>query len=174
MTEIAYVTGDATLPQSSKNTIICHSCNDLGVFGAGFVVPLGERYPQVKEQYLTWSKTRISGITPFGLGEVQFVKINPQLWVANLIGQKGIGFRNGSPVRYDALHDGFVKVADFAVTQSAEVVMPRIGCGLGGGDWRIVEKLIRQTFLRKEVPVIICDLSQVKKEDPGAGPIFGW
>lgn len=174
MTEITYVTGDATLPQSANTTIICHSCNNLGVWGAGFVVPLGQKYPESKEKYLSWASSRISGVTPFSLGEVQFVKINPKLWVANLIGQKGVGFRNGIPLRYDALHDGFVKVADFAVTQSAEVVMPRIGCGLGGGDWDIVEKLIKQTFLRKEVSVIICDLSSPKKETPSADPIFGW
>jgi O-acetyl-ADP-ribose deacetylase (regulator of RNase III) len=177
LTEISYVVGDATLPQSAKTTIICHSCNDIGAWGAGFVVPLGQKYPEAREKYLEWSGRAPSNIgaitTPFKLGEVQFVKINPQLWIANLIGQKGVGFRNGPPVKYDALYDGFVKVADFAVSQSAEVVMPRIGCGLGGGDWNVVEKLINQTLIRKGVSVIVCDLPQPKKEID-AEPTFGW
>jgi len=175
MQEIQYVVGDATLPQSQNNTIICHSCNDLGIFGAGFVIPLGNRYPIVKEQYLEWSKSSPSG-QPFRLGEVQFVQVDPKIWVANLIGQKGVGFRSGPPVRYEALYEGFAKVADFAIAHTADVVMPRIGCGLGGGEWKTVEKLITQTLCRKEIIVRVCDLPSSHKEtiDVADRPIFGW
>lgn len=172
MQEIKYVVGDATLPQSPNMTIICHSCNDLGLWGSGFVIPLGNRYPLAREKYLEWAKSLNSSNTPFRLGEVQFVRVDSKIWIANLVGQKGVGFRNGPPVKYDALYDGFNKVADFATTQVADVVMPRVGCGLGGGAWLTVEKLITQTLCRKNISVTICDLPP--KEPHNDTPIFGW
>jgi O-acetyl-ADP-ribose deacetylase (regulator of RNase III) len=158
MREIKYVVGDATRAQTDNMTIICHSCNDLGLWGSGFVVPLGNKYPIAKERYSKWAKSADFNSTPFRLGEVQFVKVDPKIWVANIIGQKGVGFQKGPPVKYDALYDGFNKVAEFATTQMADVVMPRIGCGLGGGSWETVEKLISQTLLRKGISVTVCDL----------------
>lgn len=172
---IIFVVGDATLPQSANNTIIAHSCNDLGVFGAGFVVPLGNRYPTVREKYLQWAQDRkTEDNKPFELGEVQFVKVENTLWVANIIGQKGVGFKRGPAVQYEAIYDGFNKVAKFAKNALAEVVMPRIGCGLGGGDWVIVEKLIEQTFVKNGVKVTVCDLPSKEDVSPNVGPIFGW
>lgn len=171
---IIYKIGDATLPQSEVPTIIAHSCNDLGVFGAGFVVALGKRYPLAKSSYLEWASNKKFENIPFQLGEVQFVNVSqdPVLWVANMIGQKGIGFKKGPPVRYEALHEGLGKVAKFAKNINAEVVMPRIGSGLGGGDWSIVEKLIEQTLIKSGIPVVVCDLGDVViKNDE---PIFGW
>jgi len=174
MREIKYVVGDATLPQSPNNTVICHSCNDLGVWGSGFVVPLGNRYPKAKEDYIQWAKSLTPSPRPFRLGEVQFVQVGSQIWAANLIGQRGIGFRRGPPVKYEALYDGFNKVAEFAVANSADVVMPRIGCGLGGGSWDTVEKLILQTLSRKGVEVVVCDLQAAATEESHDAPIFGW
>lgn len=171
MKSINYATGDATLPQSDQPTIICHSCNNLGAWGAGFVVALGARYPITREKYLEWYQALWKDV-PFKLGEVQFVEINPQLWVANLIGQDGVGFKRGKPVRYEALHQGFVTIARFAQQRGAEVVMPRIGCGLGGGDWNVVEGLITRTLLMNGVEVYVVDLPQETTED--AEPVFGW
>ncbi|MFC2442266.1 MAG: Appr-1-p processing protein, partial [Capnocytophaga ochracea] len=49
-------------------------------------------------------------------------------------------------------------IADFAYEINAKVQMPRIGCGLAGGSWDRIEKLIRQTLLRKNIEVFVCDL----------------
>ena len=38
MTNIAYVQGDATQPQGTGARIIVHICNDIGGWGAGFVL----------------------------------------------------------------------------------------------------------------------------------------
>lgn len=51
--KIHYIIGDATLPieTEAENRLIVHCCNTLGAWGAGFVVPLGRRYPLAKEGY---------------------------------------------------------------------------------------------------------------------------
>lgn len=158
---IKYRDGDATLPQSNNPTIICHSCNNLGVWGAGFVVPLGRRYPQARQEYLKWAKIGCL------LGEVQFVEVGPLLWVANIIGQEGVISKNNPhPVSYEALKKGFTAVADYACVRGAEVVMPRIGCGLGGGSWREVEKVL-DVFTDRAVSVWVVTLPT---ESSLAGP----
>ena len=36
--------------------------------------------------------------------------------------------------------------------------MPRIGCGLAGGDWNKVEKIINETLIDKGIEVYVYDL----------------
>lgn len=33
--------------------------------------------------------------------------------------------------------------------------MPKIGCGLAGGDWNVVEKIIKNTFIKEEIEVYV-------------------
>ena len=89
-----------------------------------------------------------------------FVSVEEKIWVANLIGQHNIyKDENGDPpIRYEAVKKGLQQIADFAYEINAKVQMPRIGCGLAGGSWDRIEKLIRQTLLRKNIEVFVCDL----------------
>jgi hypothetical protein len=36
--------------------------------------------------------------------------------------------------------------------------MPRIGCGLAGGKWEVVGKIVEEELLRSGVPVTVYDL----------------
>ena len=51
-----------------------------------------------------------TGSVPFALGNVQFVKVETGLCVANIIGQAGITKRNQTtpPIRYDAIRKGLI------------------------------------------------------------------
>jgi hypothetical protein len=40
--------------------------------------------------------------------------------------------------------------------------LPRVGCGLGGGDWMVVERMIRQEL--KECTVTVVDYERTKSE----------
>ena len=154
--EIIYAVGDATLPQGQGPGIIAHVCNDIGQWGKGFVVPLGKRYPDAEKQYREWFQ---QNAPPFALGRVQFVEVAPDLWVANMIGQRGIARRGGlPPVRYDALRECLRCVGEFALEQKAYVQMPRIGCGLAGGKWEEVSLLIEEELIANDVQVTIYDL----------------
>ena len=48
MKTIKYLLGDATSPDLSTRPLIAHICNDIGAWGKGFVVPLGQKYPKAK------------------------------------------------------------------------------------------------------------------------------
>jgi O-acetyl-ADP-ribose deacetylase (regulator of RNase III) len=90
------VKGDATAPQAEGNKIIVHVCNDLGGWGKGFVVAISRRWPEPERQYRQWHRGRASH--DFGLGAVQLVAVQPDLWVANMVAQHGCG-REGRDLR---------------------------------------------------------------------------
>ena len=155
MKDIQYTKGDATAPQSEGNKIIVHICNDIGGWGKGFVMAISKRWKKPEKQYREWFKSKDG----FELGKVQFVQVEEDLWVANLIGQHKINKNeNGNaPIRYDAIEDGLKEVSLFAKENNASVHMPRIGCGLAGGKWEMIEPIILKTLSNNDVEVVVYD-----------------
>jgi O-acetyl-ADP-ribose deacetylase (regulator of RNase III) len=153
--EINYLKGDATNPASSGNKIIVHVCNDIGGWGKGFVMAISKRWKEPEKRYREWFKSK----TGFSLGEVQFVKVEDDLWIANLIGQHKINKdeMGNAPIRYEAILSGLEKVAQFASENDATVHMPRIGCGLAGGTWDKIEPLIKSALAEKNIEVTVYD-----------------
>lgn len=178
---ITYLTGDATKPEGSGPKIIVHIANDIGAWGSGFVLALTRRWREPEVFYRTWHKHRIPAMTShicrvemgemsdrlvemtgiFGLGQSQLVNVERGLYVLNMIAQRGIA--EGGPraegrvpaVRYDALALCLRQANRFAKDLGASLVMPRIGCGLGGGTWDKVAPLIERFVL---VPATVYDL----------------
>jgi hypothetical protein len=113
--EINYTKGDATNPTEKGNKIIVHICNDIGGWGKGFVRAKSKRWKQPEQQYREWFKTK----DYFNLGQVQFVQVEEELWVANLIGQHKINKdENGNaPIRYESILLGLEKVENLQWTK---------------------------------------------------------
>ena len=156
MLTINYVKGDATRPQGEGPKIIVHICNDIGGWGAGFVLALSKRWPLPEQNYRNWYKDG----TKFRLGEVQMVQVEPDIWVANLIGQRDVvKDENGNPpIRYKAVYLGMEKLEKKAQKLKASVHMPRIGCGLAGGRWNKIEPIISENLIDQGIPVTVYDL----------------
>ena len=157
MTRITFLKGDATKPDATGPRMIVHICNDIGGWGKGFVLALSKRWKAPEIEYRRWYVDRTEN--DFGLGSVQFVLVEPNFWVANMIGQHGIerGQTGEAPIRYDAVQSCLKKVAQFANEHNCSVHMPRIGCGLAGGRWEEIEKLIENTCLASHIPVFVYD-----------------
>lgn len=155
MKEIKYIKGDATQPIDNGNKIIVHVCNDIGGWGKGFVMAISKRWTEPERQYRDWFKSK----SEFELGAVQFVKVEEDLWIANLIGQHKINKdeKGNAPIRYEAISEGLIKVSEFALSHNASVHMPRIGCGLAGGKWEVVEPIILETLSERNVEVTVYD-----------------
>ncbi|MFD6034958.1 macro domain-containing protein [Streptomyces griseoincarnatus] len=156
MAGIRYVRGDATVPSVKGVKVIAHVCNDIGGWGKGFVLALSRRWPEPEAAYRAWHRDRTAN--DFGLGAVQLVQAERYVWVANMIGQRGV--RTGSkgvPVRYEAIDTALDRLAGHALELGASVHMPRIGCGLAGGRWSRVEPLVEERLVRRGVPVTVYD-----------------
>lgn len=143
--------GDATQPQGgTEDKIIVHVCNDKGGWGAGFVLALSRKWPGPERAYRKLQK--------YELGRVQFIEVEFGVWVANMIAQHGYRHVDGvPPIRYDAVEDCLLKVAQWAEDRGASVHMPRIGCGLAGGKWPDIEERVARTLLARGIDTYVYD-----------------
>lgn len=151
---IEYVIGDAVYPDPRAEAIIVHCANNVGKWGKGFTGALSRRWPAPEKCYRRWAAGKTG--QPFKLGEVQFVHVSANIVVANLIGQDGVrypGSEAPAPIRYDAVETGLRRVNKMADRLRTSIHMPRIGCGLAGGEWSKIEEIIMQTILHASVTV---------------------
>lgn len=159
---IKYLTGDATQPcESGKQiNIIAHIVNNRGLWGRGFVMSLGNRYPETEEYY-----RYLSGHKALILGNTNFVKIHTHLWVCNMVAQDGVrSIINRNPLGdYSHLKGCLYQLRTIAFGYDAAIHMPRIGTGFAGGDWRIIRKMINE--LLSDIPVFVYDLPKETYDD---------
>jgi O-acetyl-ADP-ribose deacetylase (regulator of RNase III) len=156
---INYMNGDATQPTVPGPKIIAHVCNDIGGWGRGFVLSVSKAYPEAEKAYRSWFQGNPEHASlPFQLNEVQLVKVADDVHVANMIAQHGIFTKNGvPPIRYDALKRCLQNVRVCATVLGASVHMPRIGCGLAGGEWNKIVPIIDENL--KGVSVFVYDFT---------------
>jgi O-acetyl-ADP-ribose deacetylase (regulator of RNase III) len=157
---LTYVKGDATEPAGTGPRFIIHCCNDIGLWGAGFVLALSRRWIGPEECYYRLEEA------PGGyeLGNIQIVEVDEDLYVVNLIGQHGVGTRGSStpPIRYDAIRRGLKQIAIAALDEdyrgpykSVAIHAPKFGAGLAGGDWSVIEQLIQEELVDKGLAITV-------------------
>lgn len=149
--KITYLVGNATCPTGDGHKVIMHICNNIGAWGKGFVVPLGNKYPLARKMYLSCEE--------YGLGTVQFVLAPDDVLIANMVAQNGVkSFVNPTPIDYDALRECLDIVFKTAKAEDRSVHAPKIGSSLAGGDWDIISKIIEDVSDKHDVPCFIYTL----------------
>ena len=153
--QISYLKGDATQPVGEGNKIIAHICNDVGGWGKGFVLAISKKWKEPAKQYKNWYKSQ----EDFALGKVQFVQVEDDVWIANIIGQRDIRPNRDKepPIRYSAVEMGMLEIAKFAKETNASVHMPRIGCGLAGGKWESIEPILNHELVSSGIDTYVYD-----------------
>ena len=128
--KIQYITGDLF---SSNETRLIHSVNARGIMGGGLALIIKNRFPKVFQEY-----RKIYETTGLKLGEIYPVEVDGKV-IINAVMQDGFGTHQRQ-TDYDAVLSGFRKVEEQFPNQT--IIMGRIGSGLGGGDWKIIENII--------------------------------
>jgi len=167
---IKYLYGDLfDLVKDYESVVIPHVCNNKGAWGAGFVLPLAKKYPITRQEYLNWYNSTYSNeIIPdtppeviiegdnLDLGEIQFIKVEPKIYVCNMVAQTRGGER---PLYYNHLckcMDELANVMERCVSPSlTHILCPQFGAGLAGGDWNIIKQLINDCWIRAGLNVTI-------------------
>lgn len=157
------ISGDVTSPIfDTPLAIIPHCCNDLGVMGAGVAFAIRKKWPKAFELYKRWyqeghyQKPGQTNLTPFRLGEIQAVKVAPDIAVINMIGQAGIrGASNRPPIRYGSLAWAMLTVKQVAVKHQASIHCPMFGSALAGGNWDVIEQMIFEHWTDYDIPVTV-------------------
>ena len=131
--------GDILSPSSG---IVVQGCNAQGVMGSGLAKSIRDRCPQAYTLYR--AEFEKNGLR---LGQVVWVPPTPTtpFWIANGITQQFYG-RDPSVqyVDYSALRNVFKEVKQKAIDLSLPVHYPKIGAGLGGGDWTTIHDIIQE------------------------------
>lgn len=134
---IDYRKGD--LLQATDVDVIIHGCNCQRVWGAGIARQIRNKWPDVYERYLDMTHL-IKGKALLGNSYVVRNKNGPDIVAAHTQLNYGRGRRQ---VNYAALANA---LWDFKHGYFSDVnnvyAMPMIGCGLAGGDWNIVSKIV--------------------------------
>lgn len=152
-----YVQGDATL---AGNGFLLHVCNDIGLWGAGFSGAISRRWIFPEQVFKACFKKRLQA-SP---GHIQMVPVSATLVVVNMIAQRGVtNPKNRHPLDYQALRICLLEVEAHMTmnvfgTYPRVLHMPRIGCGLGGGNWDNVFSVIESVWGNSDINITVYDV----------------
>ena len=136
--------------------IIVHQVNCQGAFGSGVAGQVANLYPHVKKEYITYvndAKKEYNFDTSKLLGNVLIVEISPKgKYIANVFGQEFYGYGGEVYTDRKALIEGIKDVKEFAKENGLSIAIPsKIGCALGGENWNVISKKIKNIFKDGEV-----------------------
>lgn len=164
MPNLAYLKGDLIeLARQGKFRAIGHGANCFHLMGAGIAKQIARHFPAA---FTADRKTEYGGELGKNqkLGSFSCAEIVPDLGpdfhpftVYNLYTQHHPG-RGDVALKYWAIESAFAQVAyqeARARTDYRPFGIPRIGCGIAGLDWGIVERLIYTSGLED---VVVVDL----------------
>jgi len=147
---------------------IAHGVNCQGVMGSGVARALYEKWPIVRESYYEWFKHSTPPPTEHGpfskpsnyLGITDYVDCGDKT-VINCFIQEHYIPRGPCHLDYTALRHCFDSIV---ASKIKEVAIPKIGCGLAGGDWENVKDIINE-ITGDKTKVIVYLLGEVMDED---------
>ncbi len=133
---IKYVKGDL---MKASEKIIIHGCNAMGVMGSGVAYLIRRDFPGAYKVYRDHYEAH--GLR---LGEVVWAKTRGKI-IGNAITQGKFGRDGDRYVDYDAVRS-VIRVVNQVCVNCYEhsVALPKIGAGLGGGDWNVISEIIEQ------------------------------
>lgn len=145
---------------ASDCTVLAHQCNCHCVMGAGLAKAIKTAYPEAYYADLLTipgDRTKLGSFTCGLVGSQRPDQI-PERIIYNLYGQ--FGFGSGLQTDYDelalslfAMRNHLSGLQCLFPSFPVKIGMPRLGCGLAGGDWLKVKPLIEQAFPGTDVHV---------------------
>lgn len=137
--------------------VIAHQVNCRGVMGAGLAKQIRDKYPKTYQRYKELCDWK--GSEALGRAQVTLPIIKKDFYVINMFAQEGYG-RDKRYTDYIALHSCLVRVRHFMCQNNLKTLaLPYgLGCGLAGGDWKLVYEIIRDVFTPSEITVYICKI----------------
>jgi len=118
--------------------------------GAGIAKSIRENFPEayLKDQNtIKGDRNRLGTYT-----SVTIQKYERPFIIVNLYGQYEYSREKGPNVNYVSIAQGLIKIKeDF---KGLKIGMPKIGCGLAGGSWKVIEAIIESALHEEDVTVV--------------------
>lgn len=132
--------------------VIVHGCNCFHTMGAGIAKTIAQKFPEASEADKETGYGDKSKLGTISTCSVQ--RENASFSIVNAYTQFHWRGRNRK-VDYDAIKNCFELIAD--KYSSARIGYPLIGAGLAGGDWSVIEALIREALISLDHTLVVFD-----------------
>lgn len=143
--------GDVLHPDVNGEHIICQMVNDTAYrWGGGVAAQTARNHPSAQANFEAWLKALPRADR---LGKTHFHRVADNRTIASLVAQAGFGKSDAPRLKYAALSLALRAVAERALESAASVHMPKIGTGAAGGSWSVIEELVVEEFVRRDIPV---------------------
>ena len=143
------VEGDLiTLFKEGQFDVIVHGCNCQNIMGAGIAKSLADVYPELLQVDKDFG-IPVGDIGRLGNYSKLTLREGPTLqWVINAYTQYNLG----KDLDYNAL-ELVLKKINF-LFKPERIGIPLIGCGIAGGNWNVVKKIIQRQLRDCDVTVV--------------------
>ena len=144
--KINYVEKDIT---TSDATLIIHQVHCQRAMNGGVAKAIKTKWSKVYDDYMS--------IQEQTLGDVQFIKVEAEKYVANMFAQDKYGYNGYRYTSYDALDSCLRKVAEYCKNNMIDkIALPMfMSCDRGGASWRIVLAMIEDAFFTNDIEIEI-------------------
>lgn len=152
---LSYLHGDVLSPRGSGARLILMLVNDVARrWGGGLARSAAERFPTAERDFSEWIQNVPKNER---LGQMRLADVGQGIALASLVSQEGFGPSNKPRIRYSALATALDRVGEIALTRGASVHMPRLGTGGAGGNWQVVEQIIEEALVARNINTIVYD-----------------
>lgn len=146
------------LAKQGKFDIIAHGCNCFSSQGAGIALHMAKAF-RTDKMKVELDK-RLKPEEKLGTVDCKMVSLIQRRGATMIVVNAYTQFHPGQDLRMEAMQRCFTTMNEnFKAKEGEEmktIGMPKIGCGIAGGDWNKVSKMIKDTFT--DCKVIICKL----------------
>lgn len=134
-----------------------HQANCFNTMRSGVAKALVEAFPRVEESDQRTIKGDKEKLGSYSLAHIFIEKTSMIIRVFNLYGQYNYGYNNETYTDYENLERALKEMATYisAYPNERNIGFPMIGAGLGGGDWKVISKMIEEIFSDHKVTIYV-------------------
>ena len=155
-----YVEGDLVkMACAGDFDVIVHGCNCFNTMGAGIAKTIKQTFPEawkIDQMTKKGDLKKLGDISVACVNSPRYGKKNPNTDFAFRIvnAYTQYDYRHGKPIDYTAVRS-CMKLIKKKFKSDDVIGMPMIGAGLAGGDWEIIEKIIKEELDGYTVVVVV-------------------
>lgn len=152
--------------RSGEVNVIGHGCNCFTTMGSGIAPQIAKAWPRVlraDQETVKGDRNKLGNYTCV-------TSIAEDLMIFNLYTQYGFWGRNKGlrDLDYNALYDALRRMRTAIINGpfiDVKVGLPLIGCGLAGGNWRIVSRIIEEVFKDFDITIYVLSEKDIPQND---------
>ena len=159
-----YKVGDLCLAAiGAEVNVIAHQCNCFCRMRNGVAKEIAKLFPdaQAADNQTPEGSERKLGYWSLGIGKNCF---GHAVWIFNLYGQYYYG-TDKQQTDYKYLELALRRMAKrmYLMRGAAKIGLPKIGAGLGGGDWGIISSIIERELKAFDVTIYVLTEEEIPK-----------